>query len=150
MKNRLANVLLLSAGFALMAHSQSTVPLRFIQSIALPNVDGFLDHMGVDVQGQRLFVPTEVQKTVEVVDLRAGKVVHTITGLSNPHTVLYRAESNELFVTDAKEGACEVFRGDSYQPVKTIRLAIVDTKVFGACRTRTHYRATARHDAENL
>ena len=122
MKNHLAGLLLL-AGFALTAHSQSTVPLRFIQSIPLPNVDGFLDHMGVDVRGRRLFVPTEVQKTVAVVDLRAGKVVHTITGLSNPHTVLYRAELNELFVTDAKEGACEVFRGDSYQPVKTIKLA---------------------------
>ena len=182
LKNRFAGLLLLWVGFALAAYGQSPVPLRFIQSIPLPNVDGFLDHMGVDVQGQRLFVPTEVQKTVEVVDLRAGKVVHTITVLSNPHTVLYRAESNQLFVTDAKKGACEVFRGDSYQPVKTIKLAegadnaaydpvsqyfymdirgqftksptsllaIVDTKVFGACRTRTHYRSTARHDAENL
>lgn len=123
MKNCFPSVLLLCAGFALAAHGQSTVPLRFLQSIPLPNVDGFLDHMGVDVQGQRLFVPTEVQKTVEVVDLRAGKVIHTITGLSNPHTVLYRAESNQFFVTDAKEGACEVFSGDSYQPVKTIKLA---------------------------
>jgi DNA-binding beta-propeller fold protein YncE len=105
------------------APSQLTVPLRLLQTIPLPNVDGFLDHMGVDVQGERLFVPTEVQKTVEVVDLRAGKVVHTITGLSNPHTVLYRAESNELFVTDAKEGTCEVFRGDSYEPLKSIKLA---------------------------
>lgn len=123
MKNRIANALLLWAAFALTACSQSTVPLRLVQTIPLPNVDGFLDHMGVDVQGQRLFVPTEVQKTVEVIDLRAGKVVHTITGLSNPHTALYLAESNQLFVTDARLGTCEVLRGDTYEHVKSIKLA---------------------------
>src|SRR5260370_41211470 len=83
------------------AHGQTVPPLRLVQTIPLPNVDGFLDHMGVDIQGERLFVPTEVQNTVEVVDLRAGKVIHTIKGLKNPHTVLYRPQSNEIFVTDA-------------------------------------------------
>jgi len=50
------------------------------QSIPLPNVEGYFDHMAVDVKGQRLFVPGEHQRTIEVVDLRAGKVIHTITG----------------------------------------------------------------------
>jgi DNA-binding beta-propeller fold protein YncE len=105
------------------AHGQTAPPLRLVQTIPLPNVDGFLDHMGVDIQGERLLVPTEVQNTVEVVDLRAGKVIHTIKGLKNPHTVLYRPQSKEIFVTAAQDGTCEVFRGDSYEPVKTIKLA---------------------------
>ena len=65
MKNHLAGLLLL-AGFALTAHSQSTVPLRFIQSIPLPNVDGFLDHMGVDVRGRRLFTSDDVDRIARV------------------------------------------------------------------------------------
>ena len=108
--------------FALSAFGQANAPFRPVQTIALPNVDGFLDHMGVDIKGQRLFVPTEIQKTVEVIDLRSGKVIHTITGLQNPHTVLYRASLNEIFVSDAVLGACLVFRGDTYEHIKTIPL----------------------------
>src|SRR5216684_2501974 len=59
---------------------QTSAPLKQIQSIPLPNVEGYFDHMAVDVKGQRLFVPGEHQRTIEVVDLRAGKVIHTITG----------------------------------------------------------------------
>ena len=105
------------------APGQTAPPLRLVQTIPLPDVDGFLDHMGVDLKGLRLFVPTEVQNTVEVVDLRVGKVIHTIKGLKNPHTVLYRPQSNEIFVTEAQDGTCEVFRGDTYEPIKTIKLA---------------------------
>ena len=34
-------------------------PLKPLQNIPLLGVDGALDHMGIDVQGQRLFVPAE-------------------------------------------------------------------------------------------
>ena len=60
--------------------SQTSAPLKQVQNIPLPNVEGYFDHMAVDVKGQRLFVPGEHQRTIEVVDLRAGKVIHTITG----------------------------------------------------------------------
>jgi len=41
-------------------------------------------------------VPTEHQKTIEVVDLRAGKVIHTITGFAGaPRKTLYLPESNK-------------------------------------------------------
>ncbi len=106
--------------FALSAFGQASTPLKLVQKIPMPNVDGFLDHMGVDIKGQRLFVPGEFQKVVEVIDLRTGKVIHTITGFQHPHTVLYRASLNELFITDQALG-CLVFRGNTYQHIKTIR-----------------------------
>jgi hypothetical protein len=31
-------------------------------------------------ESQRLFLPGEHQRTIEVIDLREGKVIHTITG----------------------------------------------------------------------
>ena len=66
---------------------QSSAPMKQIQSIPLPNVEGYFDHMAVDIKGQRLFVPGEHQRTIEVIDLRAGKVIHTITGLDRKSVV---------------------------------------------------------------
>ena len=34
---------------------QSSAPMKQIQSIPLPNVEGYFDHMAVDIKGQRLF-----------------------------------------------------------------------------------------------
>lgn len=83
---------------------------------------GALDHMGIDVQGQRLFIPAEQHHTVEVVDLRAGKRIRTISDVSWPSTIVYRPQSNEIFVTDRSHGSVEVFSGDTYDLVKTIKL----------------------------
>ena len=72
------------------ARCQTSAPLKEIQSIPLPNVEGYFDHMAVDIKGQRLFVPGEHQRTIEVVDLRAGKVIHTITGFGgDPRKTIY-------------------------------------------------------------
>jgi chromate transporter len=45
-------------------------PLRLVQTIPLPGVQGRIDHLAVDVAGQRLFVAALGNNTVEVVDLR--------------------------------------------------------------------------------
>jgi hypothetical protein len=67
------------------APARSSAPLEQIQAIPIPNVEGYFDHPAVDINGQRLFVPGEYQRTIEVVDLRAGNVIHSITGLEgNP------------------------------------------------------------------
>src|SRR3981081_1715152 len=62
------------------AHGQTSAPLKQIQSIPLPNVEGYFDHMAADVKGQRLFVPGELQRSIEVIDLKTGNVLHSIVG----------------------------------------------------------------------
>ena len=52
--------------------------------IPLPNVKGRIDHFSVDVKGQRLFVAAVDNHTLEVVDLKSGQRVHTITDLAEP------------------------------------------------------------------
>src|ERR1700747_1437428 len=86
-------------------------PLRLIQTIPLRNVEGRIDHMAVDLKGQRLFIAALGNNTVEVLDLRAGKHIGTITGLHEPQGVGFVAEFNKLFVANAKSGACDVFDG---------------------------------------
>jgi DNA-binding beta-propeller fold protein YncE len=108
------------------APGQTSAPLKQIQSIPLPNVEGYFDHMAVDIKGQRLFVPGEHQRTIEVIDLRAGKVIHTITGFGgDPRKTLYLPETNEIWVDDG-DATCKAFSGDTYQLIKNILLSGAD------------------------
>ena len=55
--------------------------LNLVETIPLPG-DGYMDHLTVDVKGQRLFISGEAAKSLINVDLRAGKVIHVTQGLS--------------------------------------------------------------------
>ena len=59
-------------------------PLRLVKTIALAGVEGRMDHMALDSTGQRLFMVALGNNTVEVLDLRAGRRVRTLTGFSEP------------------------------------------------------------------
>lgn len=66
--------------------------------IPLQNVKGRMDHVGVDVKGQRLFATAIDNHTVEVIDVQAGKQVHTIADLDRPQGAFYDPSTNRLFV----------------------------------------------------
>lgn len=111
-------------GCATLARSQEgeKPPLRLVQAISIPNVKGRLDHMEVDVQGQRLFVAGLENGTFEVVDLRAGKWTRSIPGFKKPQGALYVPELNKLFLASGDDGMVRVFRGDTLHLVDSIEL----------------------------
>jgi DNA-binding beta-propeller fold protein YncE len=113
---------ILLLGFAAIAHGQASPPLKLLQTIPLPGVPGALDHMGIDVRGQRLFIPAEQHQTVEVVDLKAGKRIRTLSDVLWPSTIAYNPKTNEIFVTDRSGGSIKVFNGETYELSKTIEL----------------------------
>jgi hypothetical protein len=55
-----------------MAMGQSNPALELKSRIVIPNVTGRMDHVGVDVKGQRLFMTAFNNNTAEVIDLRLG------------------------------------------------------------------------------
>ena len=122
MKRHFAFFLVLLFGFVVSAQGQGSAPLRLIRTIPLPGVPGALDHMGIDVRGQRLFIPAEQHQTVEVVDLKAGKRIRTLSDVLWPSTVAYNPQTNEIFVTDRSGGSIKIFNGETYELVKTIEL----------------------------
>src|SRR5215475_15933608 len=105
------------------AHAQDGAPLRQVQTIPLPQVEGRIDHMAVDLQGQRLFVAALGNNTLEVLDLKAGTRLHTITGLHEPQGVVFVPESNTIVVTNGQTGACDLFDGTSFQHRNAVKLA---------------------------
>src|SRR6266496_270155 len=112
-----------SAALAIEAEAQNATPLRLVQTIPLANVEGRIDHMAVDLKGERLFVAALGNNSVEVLDLRAGKRIHSITGLHEPQGVGFVPEFNKIFIANAKSGACEVFDGSSFKPIKSIKFS---------------------------
>src|SRR5215469_11882088 len=110
-------------GYALFAAGAAfaqSMPLRLVQRIALPGVEGRMDHMSVDAKGQRLFASGLANGTIEVVDLAAGKRIRSLAGLKEPEGILYAADSNTIFAADGEGGAVRSFNGASYEPLQTI------------------------------
>ena len=98
-------------------------PLRMVQTIPLPNVEGRIDHMAVDLKRQRLFIAALGNNTVEILDLRAGKRIQTITGLHEPQGIGFVPELDRIFVANAQSGTCEVFDGSLFKRIKSIKLS---------------------------
>jgi DNA-binding beta-propeller fold protein YncE len=92
-------------------------PLHLESTIPLPNVGGRIDHLSVDVTGQRLFVSALGNNTVEVVDLKAGQVVHTIRGLKEPQGLFYWPEANQLYVANGADGHVRVYDGRTFEQI---------------------------------
>src|SRR3989454_11920781 len=97
-------------------------PLRLVQTIPLPNVKGRIDHMEVDVKGERLFAAGLENGTLEVVDLQAGKWMRSIPGFKKPQGALYVPELNKLFVASGDDGMLRVFRGETLELLDSIHL----------------------------
>ena len=105
---------------AALVRAQANEPLKLEKTIQLPDVQGRIDHMSIDVKTQRLFVSALGNNTVEVIDLKAGKRANTITGLKEPQGVLFVADNGRLFVASSKDGTVKMFDGTSLKLLKTI------------------------------
>ena len=119
MKSGSAILLTLWMALVPSAYAQTEPPAKLIGYITLPDLEGWMDHMAVDVKTQRLFVPAEQKKAMEIVDLAAGKVIHTITGFDGaPRKTVYLADTNQIWVDDG--GSVKSFDASSYQLLKNI------------------------------
>jgi DNA-binding beta-propeller fold protein YncE len=103
--------------------AQEPKVLTLKSRIALPNVNGRIDHFSADVKGQRLFMSALGNHTLEVLDVQNGKRLHTIPDLAEPQGIYYDAASNHLFVACAKDGTTKVFDGSSYQLLDTVKFS---------------------------
>jgi DNA-binding beta-propeller fold protein YncE len=103
--------------------AQEKPPLKLIATTLMPGFTGDFDHFGLDLKGNRLFLASEDQKTVEVFDLRTGARIHSIKGFGQPLTMAYLAESDHLVVTDGGDtDAVELVDGKNYKIINTLKL----------------------------
>src|SRR5258706_3937783 len=137
MKKSLAILFTLIMFLTINTKSEPASPLKLVRTIPMPGITGRFDAFGVDVKGHRLFVTPLDHKTVEVYDLKPGKLIHSIPGIEKAHAVLYRGDLDEIFVTDGPAGSLKIFKGDKYELVKTVeQLAQPDGILYDPA---THY-----------
>lgn len=117
-------ILALAGAFAthIVAQTSSAAPaaqpLVLIGAIPLPNVQGRIDHFALDPKGQ-LFVSALGNNSEEVIDIAAGRVVHSISGIPRAQGVAYSPDSNELFV-GSDEGKLNIYDGSSFHLITSI------------------------------
>jgi hypothetical protein len=112
-------VLLLFKSLALGQVSSALSPQM---RIALPNVDGRMDHLAADVKGQRVFVSALGNHTVEVIDVKAGRRTRTLANLDEPQGLLYEALTNRLFVATG-DGNTRIYDGTTFQLLQTVKFS---------------------------
>jgi YVTN family beta-propeller protein len=120
----LLSILLL--GLVATAHGQTPSPLKLLQKIPMPGVQGRLDHSAVDLKGKRLFVAAlgDNQNTVEVIDLQANKRVSSIPGQSKPQGVFYSSDLKKLFVANGTDGTCKVFDANTLKLIDSLAIGV--------------------------
>jgi len=99
-------------------------PLRLVQSMAMPGVEGRFDHLAVDLKGNRLFLAARANKTIEVFDLASGKRIRSISGIGTRHAEYYVPGTDELLVSVGDDGTCKFLRGDTFELIKSVKISV--------------------------
>src|SRR3989454_4007022 len=123
MKRKILMVLLvnlMAAAGDMTRAASDTGPLRLIQTIPLPGVEGRIDHLAVDLAGQRLFVAALGNNTVEVIDLKKGQRVQSLPGFKEPQGIAYLSDSNMVAVANGGDGVVTLLDGASLKSANTI------------------------------
>ena len=105
------------------AQSQQMVePLKLVQTIPMPGLhDGDFDHFTADFADHLLFLAAEENGVVEVFDLNTSTLIHTITGLDSPHSMVYRPDLKKLFVVDGDANEIRMYQGPTFTPAGAIK-----------------------------
>jgi hypothetical protein len=88
-----------------------------VRSIALPDIEGRLDHMALDEGRGRLFVAAVAHNAALVVDLEQGRVVRSLAGVPRPQGALFLPAQDRLLVTCGGDGKLVAFDGASLERV---------------------------------
>lgn len=102
------------------SQTREFLPLQLEEQIPVPGVAGRLDHFSADAKRRRLFVSALGNNTLEVLDVFAGRVIHSIKGLAQPQGPLYVPGVDKLYVANAEDGKVRVYDGATYTLHKTI------------------------------
>ena len=142
-----ACLILLVAGFSIPASAQEKPALRLVQTIPLPNVKGRLDHMGIDLERKRLFVAGAGNNSLEVVDLKGGKLTDTLTGFTDTQDALFiGGDFNKLYVSSL-DGHLRIFQGETFRLVQDFKIEPDSNRLFYDPATNLIYFGYGGQDA---
>jgi DNA-binding beta-propeller fold protein YncE len=97
--------------------------LELVQTIVSKGKAGKLDHLALDAKRQRLFLANKANNTLDVLDLKEGKLLTQLTGQNGVQGLAYAPDLDRVFVALGTGGLLNVFQtdGDKYKLLKTIK-----------------------------
>lgn len=119
---RTAMLVLIVSAYAGVVDGQGSAPLKLVQTIPLPGVEGRIDHLGGDIKGQRLFVAALGNNTLEIIDLALGKRVQSIKGLREPQGVAYVPELDQIVVANGDDGTVRTIDAKTFATISSVML----------------------------
>src|SRR5262249_50163726 len=124
--------LVLAAGLAVaaIAPAADSERLKLTQTIQLEGAEGRLDHMALDAKGERLFVASLSNNSLDVIDLKAGKTVKQVPEQKKVQGIAYAPELDRIFVGNGVDGVCNVFDGKTYKLLHTLKMPDADNVRF--------------------
>jgi hypothetical protein len=106
--------------------------LKLVQTIQLEGAEGRLDHMAIDGKGERLFVASLSNNSLDVLDLKAGKVIKQVPDQKKIQGIAYAPALDRIFVGNGVDGVCNVFDGKGYKLLHTLKMPDADNVRFDA------------------
>jgi hypothetical protein len=79
-----------------------------------------LDHMAIDTRRDRLFVANMANRTLDIIDLKKGKLLKSIPGQKGIQGATYAPELDRIFVGLGVGGYCNAFDGKNYALLKSL------------------------------
>ena len=93
-----------------------------IRSIALPQVEGRIDHLAFDASHQRLYVAALGNNTVEVIDVAAGTHLKRLSGFHEPQGIAVAADFDIVAVANGEGDGIQFVKGGDFTPAASVRL----------------------------
>jgi len=89
-------------------------------TIELPAVKGRIDHFGVDVKRQRIFIAALGNGTLEVADVKSGRRERSLGGFGEPQGVVYLPGLDRVYVANGSANRVDILDGTSLARIKSI------------------------------
>ena len=96
--------------------------LTLQQEISLPQVKGRIDHLDASLVNQVVYMAALGNNSLEVIDLKNGKLLHSIKELNEPQGVVYVPQTNEVMVANGGNGSCLFYNAHTFQNTGKIDL----------------------------
>src|SRR5215471_5968060 len=107
--------------------------LRLVGRTELPGYTGDFDHFAYDRSGNRLWLAAEDHGTLDLFDLKTGKLRKSFKGIvDTPHSILYLEQKARLIITDSGgPGLTKLVDAKTHQLKGTLKLAAPTADAMG-------------------
>jgi hypothetical protein len=84
------------------------------------------DHLAIDRDGGRLFVANLSNDSLDVVDLKVGKLIKQLPGQRKAQGVAFVPELNRIYQGNGTDGVCNIFDGRTFAKMHALQLPDAD------------------------